>query len=543
MLRLSEKSFFAFLIGVLVVATLYRLYPLVLGPPALAQAFLTEDGYLMLTIARNMAIGLGMSVSDGTIASNGVQPLATFIFAVPYLLTEGDKVGGLWGVQLISAAIAVTGIFSVRALARALLAPQSVSPIWPWLVATLWFAGPLLLLHTMNGLETGLYTVMVTLSLTLFARLLARGAEATAGDRILLGTVCGVTFLARNDAVFLIGAIGLVWLAYALAVQRRALGAVLAELVAPAIVVALIAAPWLINNYVNFGSIVPVSGTAQSLSGGWGKNAALLPAVLFEYVFPMLPVPQGLETQPAFMAFAFTVVALILITFTVQVWRRGGPARYVLATYLIFAALMIFYYGFLFGAGWFLSRYLSPLAPLLIAASVSVLLSLAGRLTPTRAATATYTVGILGLVLCLALLGRYLLPGVKQQGHFQVVEWVRENVPEETWIGAVQSGTLGYWHDRTINLDGKVNPAALRAILTDGNILDYVLDSPIVYLADWQGIADWVSTENRGNERFSVTFEVVVHDVSANLAVLKRQSRGLETDLTRIPTPVPQMAN
>jgi hypothetical protein len=540
--RLSEKSFFAFLVGVLVVATLYRLYPLVLGPPALAQAFLTEDGYLMLTIARNMAIGLGMSVSDGTVASNGVQPLATFIFSVPYLLSGGDKVVGLWGVQLISVAFAVAGIFSVRALARVLLSPQSVSPVWPWLVATLWFAGPLLLLHTMNGLETGLYTVMVTLSLTLFARLLARGAAATAVDRLLLGAVCGVTFLARNDAVFLIGSIGLVWLAHALAVQRRALGAVLAELVAPAVVIALIAAPWLINNYVNFGSIVPVSGTAQSLSGGWAKNAVLLPAIMFENALPMLPVPQGLQTQPAFMVCAIVVVALILITFTVQVWRRGGPVRYVLAAYLIFAALMSFYYGFLFGAGWFLSRYLSPLAPLMITATVSVVLTLAGRLAPTRAAAATYTVGMLVLVLCLGLLGRYLLPGVKQQGHFQVVEWVQENVPEGTWIGAVQSGTLGYWHDRTINLDGKVNPAALRAILTDGNVLDYVLESPIVYLADWQGIAAWATTDNQGNERFSETFEVVVHDAPANLAVLKRHSRSPETPVTRLPTPVPQMA-
>ncbi len=58
---------------------------------------MTEDGYLMLTIARNMAIGLGMSVSEGTIHSNGVQPLATFLFTLPYLLTGGDKVAGLVG--------------------------------------------------------------------------------------------------------------------------------------------------------------------------------------------------------------------------------------------------------------------------------------------------------------------------------------------------------------------------------------------------------------------------------------------------------------
>ncbi len=521
--RFSDRSFFIMLVATLVFATLYRLYPLVVGEPALAQAFMTEDGYLMLTIARNMAIGLGMSVSDGTIASNGVQPMATFLFAGSYLVTGGDKVAGLWGVQLTGAIIAVIGIFTVRALARVLLAPQDATPIWPWLVATMWFVSPLLLLHTMNGLETGLYTVMVTLSLVVFARLLHKGDTAGLADRMLLGAACGVAFLARNDAVFLIGAIGLVWLFHTLVIRRRPLGAVIAELIPPALLVALIASPWLINNYVNFGSIVPVSGTAQSLSGGLARNADILPAVLFEYVFPMLPVPVRLQYAPAFMICASIVILIILASFVLQVWRRGGTARHVMMAYMIFALLMCLYYGFYFGAGWFLSRYLSPLAPLLITATLSVALSLVRWLIPARATGAIYTLGLLSVVLCIALLGRYLLPGTKEQGHFQVVDWVTENVPAETWVGAVQTGTLGYWHDRTINLDGKVNPAALQAQLTEGDVLNYVLQSPITYLADWEGIAYWVTTANRGNTAFSDSFAVVVHDVPGNLAVLKRQ--------------------
>jgi hypothetical protein len=521
--RITEKSFLVFLIGALGLAIAYRMYPLLVGPETLSQAFMTEDGYLMLTIARNMAIGLGMSVSDGTIASNGVQPLATFIYSVPYLLTDGDKVAGLWGVQLISVIVAVLGIFSVRALARVFLGPQDPAPVWPWLVAGLWGISPLLLLHTMNGLETGLYTVMVTVTLVLFGRLLGKEANATTGDRVLLGAACGVTFLARNDAVFLIGGIGLVWIAHALIVIRHSVGTVLRQALAPAFVIAVIAAPWLINNYVNFGSIVPVSGTAQSLSGGWARNADILPAVLFEYFFPMLPVPGGFQTAAVFTIPAIIVMAMILVTFTVTVWRRDGPARYVLIAYLIFALAMAFYYGFLFGAGWFLSRYLSPLAPLLVTATISVAVSLLTRFAPARAAVTMYVAGGLAILLCIALLGRYLIPGAREQGHFQVVDWVTENVPAETWVGAVQTGTLGYWHDRTINLDGKVNPAALNALLTEGNVLNYVLQSPIVYLADWEGIARWVTTDNQGNTAFSDGFEVVVHDVPANLAVLRRR--------------------
>lgn len=519
---LSERTVFRIIIATLILGTAYRLYPIVLGQPALSQAFMTEDGYLMLTIARNMAIGLGMSVSEGAIPSNGVQPLATFLFTVPYLLTGGDKVAGLVGVHLILVAISVAGIFSVRALARLLLRPLDPSPLWPWFVAALWYLAPLLLLHTMNGLETGLYTVALTLTLMLFGRVLARAEKAGLADRMILGAACGITFLARNDGAFLVTAIFAVWGLHGLFVQRQSLLRVMVDLVPPGLLSLLLAAPWLISNYVNFGSIVPISGTAQAMSGGFAKNADLLPAVLFEYVFPMLPVPGALQTQPVFMVLAVAVILAILLAFFIGAWQRGGPARYVIAAYGLFGLAMCAYYGFSFGAAWFLSRYLSPLAPLLITATVYVLIGLVQRLAPVRFESLLRLLGLAGIALSIVLLGRALIPGVREQGHFQVVDWVTQNVAEETWVGAVQTGTLGYWHDRTINLDGKVNPEALQALIEEGNVLNYVLESPVDYIADWSGIAAWVTTGNLGNTAFSDAFEVIVADEVRNLAVLRR---------------------
>ncbi len=520
---LKERTVFLFIAAALVFGAAYRLFPVIAGPPALAQFFMTEDGYLMLTIARNMAIGLGMSVSDGTIPSNGVQPLATFLFALPYLLTGGDKTGGLVGVHLISVVISVAAVFSVRALARDVLRPQDPSPLWPWLVAALWFVSPLLLLHTMNGLETGLYTLMVTVTLLLFGRLLARGEAATMRDRLILGGACGVTFLARNDAVFLITAIFAVWAVHDLVTLRRSLADVVLRLIPPGLLSVALAAPWLINNYLNFGSIVPISGAAEARGTSFAAHADLLPAKLFELFFPMLPVPGALERNPVFMAVALLLVAVIVLSFLVGVWRRGGVMRYVIGAYVLFALAICFYYGFTFGAPWFLSRYLSPLAPLAIIASISVLIGLAQRLAPGNGAALVRLLGVAGLALSVALLARFLVPGAREQGHFQVVEWVQQNVADEAWVGAIQTGTLGYWHDRTINLDGKVNPDALRALQEEGNVLDYVLNSPIEYLADWHGIATWTTTGNMGNTAFSDSFEVVVEDPARNLGVLKRK--------------------
>jgi hypothetical protein len=105
--------------------------------------------------------------------------------------------------------------------------------------------------------------------------------------------------------------------------------------------------------------------------------------------------------------------------------------------------------------------------------------------------------------------------------HKQAVEWVKMNVPKTTWVGAIQTGTLGFFHDRTINLDGKVNPYALKASIEDGHVLNYVLRSDIHYLVDWVGIADWLKMSEL-SPLFCMEFEIIVQDDIRNLAVLRR---------------------
>ena len=73
------------LLCALLFGLLYRLATLALPQMPMAEFFVTEDGYLMLTVARNLALGNGLSVSDGQIITNGIQPLATFVYSLPFL--------------------------------------------------------------------------------------------------------------------------------------------------------------------------------------------------------------------------------------------------------------------------------------------------------------------------------------------------------------------------------------------------------------------------------------------------------------------------
>lgn len=511
------------LMACLAAGVLYRLFPIVAGETALTRFFVTEDGYLMLTVARNLAIGNGLTVSDGTIATNGFQPLATFLFALPYWATGGDKVTSLVGVHLLSALIAIAAAWRIHVFAREVLTTRDPGRFWPWLVATFWFIGPLLLLHSMNALETGLYTLTVVTSVWYFGRLTSRPGEGDLRQLVALGSLFGLTFLARNDAVFLIFALLSVRFVHGLATGRTGFRAAVVEAFVPGVVSIVWALPWLIYNHALFGSIVPISGTAQALDTAVGASAPYLPARLFETMFPMLPIPRPLE--PTLIAApAGLAVAAVLARF---LWlQRRSPFRLAVFGYAVFGVLLVGYYGLFSGATHFLGRYFAPLAPLLITAAVSVGLDLARRLAPRRGRTVARAAGLAGVALSAALLGRLLVPGVHQHEHFQVVAWVEENLAPGTWVGAVQTGTLGYWHDRTINLDGKVNPHALRARIEEGNVLGYVVDSPIACLADWSGIASWSPREGGG---FSDSFALIVNDPARNLAVLCRRGMKIGT--------------
>jgi hypothetical protein len=393
----------------------------------------------------------------------------------------------------------------------------------PWIVAALWFLGPVLLRHSMNGLETGLITLVTLVTLLQFARVIGQGRQAGLADRLGLGLMCGLAFLARIDAAILGVAIFAVWALDILLRQRQGLGTVLAWLLPSGLLSLAVAAPWLLNNLIGFGSIMPISGSAQSLGVEIGSHADLIPSKVFEFLFPMLPVPSSMERRDLVVSILAVVIAVILALFCYRVIRSGRPeARAVLAAYLLHGLALVVYYGLFFGAPHFLSRYLAPLAPLLILASVTAALDLGRWFLPKRGAALALSYGFGGILLSGALLIRLLLPGAPDQGHEQVVAWVEENVPEEAWVGAVQTGTLGYWHDRTINLDGKVNPQALAARRTEGHVLNYVVDSEIDYIVDWAGVGDWIAFPEAAGG-FAETFELVLQDRRADLSVMRRR--------------------
>jgi hypothetical protein len=512
--------------ALILIGVVARLFPFFNLDGRLFWQYITEDGYLMQTVARNMAIGLGMSTAEGTIPTNGVQPLAAFLYAALHFIAGGSKKGGIELVTLFSVLVSAGAGYYAYKVASRVLAVLRHGRELAMASAALWFAAPHTITNNMNGLETGIYFFALLFTLDYYLAAISVGSRPfSLRQRLMLGLLMGFTFLARNDAVFFIG--GLL-LAHLVAGDEKAGGGRrhrLIDVLVVGLVSLLVASPWLINNYTLFGSIVPISGLSESRDAHFGQNLPAIPARLFTSTFLFAPIPGSISRTPLIILMSITSVALSLAGFWLFAAKLTLLSRRFFLGGLIFAAGISSYYGFLFGAPHFLDRYIYPLSPLLWCATTVTAFFVLNLLFHTiegvhRAAFSVVLILTLGAAtFAYADFARGYAKGTSQM-HRQVVKWVQENVLERQWVGAPQTGTLGFFHDRTINLDGKVNPFALHAILEKGDVLEYARNSRIDYIADWVTQKDW--TKDERDPQFGKEFEIIVRDEQSNLGVLRR---------------------
>jgi hypothetical protein len=513
-----SKALRVLVVTLFAIGLVVRLLPLLNLEDRLLQMYPTEDGYLMLTIARNLAIGKGFSVADGTIPTNGTQPLVTLIWALGFFLCSGHKTAGVLLAQILQIGGSLVAAYLLYRLGVQVLEKRRTKRELSLLAAAAWYASTLVVPHSMNCLETGFYAVAVmAVALVFIEPESARDQLWSWKKCAWVGVLLGGAFWVRNDAVFLILAACLIHLfnglEYGLDMVERRFRRALAF----GSISILTATPWLAYNYLHFGHIMPVSGRAESLTGSFASNLFYLPPVLTEYATLVVPIPETLQLTTYAVA-ATSIFLLLLVPLISLLWARASITERTLMLFTgLFGAGLSIFYGFFFGAHWFVSRYMFPLSPLIAIAWAAVVLRVHHRIWKLSRPLAM-AAPVLMVAVVVGLHFRAYDKG-KDHMHFQVVRWVEENVAVETWVGAIQTGTLGYFHDRTINLDGKVNIHAYNALI-GSRIADYVVDeTQIVYLADWVGMLDW-----RTMPRIDESFEVVIADYERNLGVLKRKS-------------------
>ncbi len=458
-----------------------------------------EDSFFYFTLARQMAHGRFFTDAAGEFV-NGFQPLYPFLLWPLYALAgDGDPYTPLrwtYGLHALLAGVSA-GLFGLT-INRALDA-WGAAPSRPrravWALGALWFLASWRIVEGMlNGMETGL--VLVLLLLSALALLPHRQVSAEPWWMALL---MGALVLARIDTVpfALTAAVLYAW-------RRRlpwqtVLGAGAAFV--------LTAGSWFALNLWKTGTPIPSSGLAYSAGAvridRW-DNLRLALLTLTAGATPGRDNGTPMDRFNPFFPGDLLALLGLLGVLALFGWRfrrlwlrdreRATGLLPAIAASVVYVAALGCYYVLFFGAPWFISRYMVPVVllvsllecALLVAAVAPALASTHARQRQMAWLVACLGVALLGTSFARDLTERFIapVPIVTYTEHYALAS----SLPPDARLGSLQSGVLSYFVPQTLNLDGKVNLAAVRAIRA-GRLPDYARAAPFDYLVDWPILA------------------------------------------------------
>lgn len=486
---------------------------------------LEDDAFYYFALGRNISAGQGVRI-DSLHTTTGFQPLWGAVNAAAFfLLGESDQT--IFCILTLGALVGVLTCAVIFALTRRV----SRSPAAGMLAAGLWGFAPQTIRHNLNGMETGI-AVLFSLAI-LYSFVLT--CERPARWRILLtGLVCGVGFLARVDTLMLSGLVGLALVAFfpvGWTLRDRACTGMLFTTAA-----AIPVLPWLLLVWYLDKPMLPESGQAVRLIGlylspvppprletvwsdaghfldfygGWAADfirqfAAQVPILAAARLLPVDEIIGSTRLNPlVWLAWGLIGICGLLAWFS-----RARMLRIVFGVFVFWSVSMTLAYSVILGGVWFFARYSLPVAEVFGVLA----LALIGRAilrpvvggscqdAPASRPRTAFQMALIGSIVFYSAASLYAYVwavrddpsytwiadagSVPEDGFYETVQWLETMTTPDMHVGMFQSGLLSYYGTRTVlNLDGKVNPDARRA-LRDGRMWDYICAAGIDYLADW----------------------------------------------------------
>ncbi|HYM20500.1 MAG TPA: hypothetical protein VEW28_05790 [Candidatus Kapabacteria bacterium] len=467
----------------------------------------SEDSFYIFTVAGHIAHGDGIT-ADGVHTTNGIQPLIAFVYVPFFLIAGANK---LLALRLCFIVVALCDTLSVLFLAKLLkqLARSKTDDekiVWfhpPIAAAALWALLYPIITHTANGLETGLYSMLIIASMYVYATL------RNANNKNLLhwagfGALLGLTVLARIDAVFLV-------IVFALIEIIRSKGKEVVRASILSLTALIVSSPWWIYNYIIFHGLMPQSGTSESLASVLVENLARGSIVIGDilsvfFILPNYELPVWFHF--AWMALLVAIVVIVAKKIGATTYLRTGFDVLALSPLLLFSTVLIIFYVFFFSAPHFLPRYFQPPRILWIVIFSAALPLLVSRFRQWQGKRRRLLRALLwvGAVCVIGFgLDRYIYYfTISTPSEFYTfAKWANERPHDR--IGMDQSGTAGFFAPNVVNLDGKVNVDALNAKKA-GDIGAYVVTRNLDYIADWREFSSVIAASA---SRHGAKFEIV----------------------------------
>jgi hypothetical protein len=420
-----------------------------------------DDASYFMTTARNIAAGRGMSF-DGIHPTNGFHPLWLLLLAALFLLHGTPELMLRLVVLLQGVLLAAAFLLLYRAHARMFSARTA-------LVSAILFVF-LVAMQCLNGMESALFTLLL---MALYSYGLAISQRPVSPKQALLfGVMLGLVVLSRLDMLFIGLAALICCVPYVL--ERRTRSRTLAAIVMAALGGCAVVTPYLLFNYTQSGTIMPISGELKSS-------------------FPSVALSRDTmaSIDPRFYACAALAAAWLLwrMLRTAKLPPPPGDRYYLLSTSaLAWAVLLHFAHTLLFMKwgvfAWHFVLY-RLFAVLLCAGIVESMLRT--KLALSKPGLWLYW-PTLTVLLVLASVKEYAadwypLNGSWHAAVYHAALWAREHTDEHAIFAMSDSGHFAFFScRRVINLDGLANNMEYQRAIADRRVNQYLRDNQVRYL-------------------------------------------------------------
>lgn len=510
----SEDKFYNIIIVISVVwGILYHTLLAFRPAELLTDRPFKDDSFYAFSISKNIANSKGITTSDGRTETNGFQPLYVFICTIPFYLTS-DNFTALRIIHLIHL---ITHFLSGLMLIKLLKLLSDNKMIYMTGFA-LWMSSYYVLKETSNGLETSLYLLFILVCIWYYFKYI-QGKDSLFKN-ILFGIILGFLTLTRIDSIFLCFALGI---HYLLLFRNNGLLKSIKNIFIWTVLWLVITLPWWLYNLKIGHSLVPTSGIVQSFKYRKGSyfpiqdillNLHFSITTLLDQALIIFATPLRIIYVNRTLILSWNLVRILVLIFGV-IWivkkiKFNNYQSFKILNlkfwwfYLIFLTALFLYYNFYFNVYWYINRYMAPAIILfVIYASFS-----------TQLFKSLYTkLFLVASIFISVIIGGSTLYKFNDFMYTEQVNWIKQNASDSTWVAALQSGTLGYFHNKTINMDGKLNSDILYLNDEYGK---YLFENNVEYFIDEDQLVDDFKKKNVEKYYYE-------YDRTANFKVLKKR--------------------
>ncbi len=445
------------------------------------SAWLLDDSYITMRVARNVGLGLGFSF-DGVHPTTGVSPLWTYLTAAFHAFAGRDVAATL----TLLASTAFGGVAAALTFDIARSWTKNAAVAWTSLVLVLLM--PVQFFNALNGMETAFFTSLLLGAFALFLRM--DDAKKPMLHGLGTGVLLGAAFLTRADAVFAIAAVGLVaairWIR-----EPSSRGRVFGWLAGVAIAVACCAAAFLVWQWLQSGSWHPDNQV--------GRRSIALAKHSFDFGHFSLPRYLAIVAWNVFqledlwsLSLGASLLGLLGAVHVLSDHRTSAFGWLTVAYTFLFGITLV-------GYQWYFPdfhglRYLNPASHVALVAVAALAVRASDGAVARRYALPAFVAATLALswyryydlarspawAQDMGLFGQS--SPERQESFWGTFDCINEHLPANAVIAARDHGRLSYFTDRRVqDIAGILDPGVLAA-QANGELPSYLRSRGVGYV-------------------------------------------------------------